>query len=689
MSKWIPGFGLSQGLTALVFLFVAGLLSVLGYRLWPPGGPPTVRSRFLLRAIRPEEPRGANLVLITIDGLRADRVGIYDPSGPSVTRHIDALGRDGFRFEQVVTASPSTFPAHAALMTGLPPSVTRAISPIAGRLPDGNRTLAEILREAGFRTAAFVGSGALGRASGLAQGFDTFDGPRTVHLPVIVRGMASRPAGEVIDAARAWVDDNFRTRFFLWIQLSDLPGSRRPPASYLRLHDDRYEATIAYSDAELGHLLARLESLGVLGRTIVAISASHGLGLGDHDEIGSGALLYDGTVLVPMLLRLPQESVRDRSIPEQVRLIDLMPTFFDLLGIEPQTSLRGTSLVPLLDPGGRLAPLPAVSTTAFQEVFLGGSRLEALRAQGWKYVDGLAPELYDLRRDRGELQNLAASLPDRVLEMRGTLGEATGQAIMGGARRPPRGMRALELVETGIQELRAGNGERAHWALRELIRILEAEGPDATRPTGAPHAPGLLALLGASLRLQGRPTDALQRYEEGLAVLGESLVQDRILEGLLHAEMGACRRGIGDLEKAVISYRRSIDLLPDDPDVRRELASLYLERGALREAIAEFRAALARSPGDPDILAGLGRAHLEDGDAPAAVQSLQRAVRLAPSDARPYLDLARASEALHRRADAVRAYREYLARAEATDIQERRIARERLQMLEGSGDLVR
>jgi Flp pilus assembly protein TadD len=161
------------------------------------------------------------------------------------------------------------------------------------------------------------------------------------------------------------------------------------------------------------------------------------------------------------------------------------------------------------------------------------------------------------------------------------------------------------------------------------------------------------------------------------------------LKGLLHAEIGACRREIGDLEESLVSYQRAIDLVPDDPDVRRGLASAYLDVGALHEAIAEFRAALARSPGDPDILSGLGRAHLEDGDAAAALEVLQRAVQSPPIGARPYLDLARASEALHRRADAVHAYREYLSRAGESDIHERRLAEERLRTLVERGEPTR
>ena len=177
MNARFPSFRLDQALGLIGFLFVAGVLLVLGYRLTPPGGPPTVRSRLLQRTTLAEAPRPANLVLITIDGLRLDRIGVYDSPGSTLTRHIDALGRAGFRFEQVVTSSPSSLPAHIALMTGRTPALAGASSSIWGRLPAAYPTLAESLVGAGFRTAAFVGSGALGRSTGLARGFESFEAP--------------------------------------------------------------------------------------------------------------------------------------------------------------------------------------------------------------------------------------------------------------------------------------------------------------------------------------------------------------------------------------------------------------------------------------------------------------------------------------------------------------------------------
>ena len=687
MISRVPSFRLNQMLGLIGFLFVAGVLSALGYRLTPPGGPPSVRSRLLQRTVLAEPLRPANLLLITIDGLRLDRIGVYDSAGSTLTRHIDALGRAGFRFEQVVTSSPSSLPAHAALMTGRTASLAGTPSSIWDRLPAAYPTLAESLEEAGFRTAAFVGSGALGRSTGLARGFETFEAPSSSGVAYPLRAFGSRSAGEVIAEARSWVDENFRSRFFLWVQLSDLLGPHRVPASYRRLHSDPYDAAVAFADAELGRILGRLESLGVLGSTIVVIISSHGSGLGEHSEMSAGALLYDSTVLVPMLMRVPQSPARARSIPEQVRSIDLLPTFFDLLEIDSGMALEGTSLVPLLDPGGHLPVLPAVVTTGYQEALLGGSRLEAFRSHGWKYIDGLVPELYDLRRDPAEVRSLAASRPGRVEEMRRSLGEATGREVIGGARQPPPDPAMVALLETALRDLRQGRSTAARAALADLSgRIREERSSDPAR--AAP--PALLALLGAVTRGEGRPGEALPLYTTALTGLtgSPSAPAGDVLRGLLHAEIAACRWELAEPQLALDSYRRALEISPDDPDIRGGLASLLLDTGVVVESITEFRAALSRAPGSAGLQAGLGRALLMGGDPQSAARVLAQAVQSSPPEARPFLDLARASEALDRNAEAVRAYREYLARADATGSSERDIARKRLRELESGQDPV-
>ena len=661
---------LGQMFSILAFLFVAALLAVLGYRLTPPDGTPVARVRFGSAGRAPVEK--ANLALVTIDGLRADRVR-FGTGAPTPTPHLARLAGDAFRFEQALTAAPLSFPAHSALMTGRIPRGAGGLSSIAGSLPGGYPTLAEILRSAGFRTAAFVGSGAVGRVSGLARGFDRFDEPECGERPSILRAFIERPAGEVVGAARGWLDENFRHRFFLWVQLSDPLAPYRPPASYDRRFDDPYDGELAYVDAEVGRLLDRLAALGVLGNTIVVVSSSHGLGLGDHGERLAGLGLYDSTIVAPALLRVPGRSVHDRTIPEQVRFIDFLPTLIDLLGVESPPGLDGRSLVALLDPGGNLPALPAYSQTTFLEEYLGGPRLRSLRLRGWKYIEGIDQELYDLARDPGERRDLSASQTGRTSEMRRALHAmgGAGENVEQGAAPWSRGARAL--LEDGLEALRAGDGDRAVRALEGLVR-------DAAPPVA------LAALLGAAQRLVGRPERAMPMYQGALAPeAGPGPATGGALWGLLHAEIGACQRLLGDVDGAIDSYRLAIAALPDDPETRLALASLYLEAGEASQAVGEFHAALARSPAAPRVLAGLGRAYLADGAAAAAVRPLQEAIRVSPAAAPPYFDLARAYEALDRRADAARAYREYVSRVTDEDPIGRGEVLKRLRVLEDPG----
>jgi arylsulfatase A-like enzyme/Flp pilus assembly protein TadD len=655
----------AQALALLAFLSVAALLGLLAWRLTPPEGPPLQRARRSL--VRGAVPDDACLVLITIDGLRTDRLGSYGEAPLSPTSHIDRLASEGFLFEQAITPVPASFPAHAALMTGFSPAGRPGLNDPAGALAAGRATLAEILRSSGFTTAAFVGSAEVGRATGLARGFDRFDDPRVANRPATVRWLAQRPAREVIDAARAWLDENFRRRFFLWVQLADpTPPHDGGPRSPRRR--DPYDVEVEATDAEIGRLLSRLASLGVMTHTIVAVAGSHGDGLGEHGETWPGFGLYDTTLRVPMIVRLPGLAARDRSIPEQVRLYDLTPTLLDLLRLAAPERPDGVSLVPLLDPGGTLAPLPAVAEAGPVPAFLGLPARRALRDAGWKLINGPAEELYDLRRDPSETRNLASAQTGRLLEMRQALaaawpagaapgspaGEVSGRAAV---TVPPA---APALLAEGLGALRLGDGARARRALEDLRRSLAS---------GRPEPPWLLALLGAAFRMQGRLQESLDLDGAALEGLTAGSPDGAAppLAGLLHSEIGACRRLQGQSEAALDAYRLAVRARPDDIDDRLALADLLVETGAPDPAIDELRAALARAPGEATLLAGLGRAYLAAGQPAAAILPLQDALRAAPVLTRPFFDLGRAYEALGRPTEALRAYQDFQARIPGHD----------------------
>ena len=656
------------------FLFVSGLLGLLAWRLTPPGGPPIQRPRPGL--VRSQVPEEASLVLITIDGLRTDRLGSYGEAPLSPTPHLDRVVSEGFRFEQAISQAPASFPSHAALLTGFSPVGREGLLAIGGTLPPERVTLAEILRSSGFRTAAFVGSSAVGRATGLARGFDRFDAPHASDRPATARFLAERPASEVIGAARAWLDENFRARFFLWVQVADpLPPHPPVPPRPLGRPRDPYDAEVEETDAEIGRLLARLSSLGVLGHTLVAVVSSHGLGLGEHGEASAGLGLYDEIVRVPMALRLPGVGARDRSIPEQVRLIDLAPTLLDLLRLAAPEPPDGVSLVPLLDPGGEGQPLPAASASLARRELLGAAPALSLRTGGWKLIEGEGEELYDLRRDAKETRNLASAQRGRVEELRRALAAIDPQfAAPGRAGSPPAAAGAVPLLEEGIAALRTGDAARARRSLEDLRSLLRGGAPGRAEP------PALLALLGAALRLQGRTGEALALYEEALAATMPAPSVDPAvapapaaeaapspLAGLLQAEIGACRRREGHLQAAVVAYRAAVAARPDDTEERQALGDLLTDMGLADEAIAELRAAMARTPADPSIQAVMGRAYLSAGQPSAALLPLQDALRSAPWLARPWFDLGQAYEALDRPEEARRAYQDFLVRVRQDD----------------------
>jgi tetratricopeptide (TPR) repeat protein len=352
----------------------------------------------------------------------------------------------------------------------------------------------------------------------------------------------------------------------------------------------------------------------------------------------------------------------DRSIPEQVRLFDMMPTLLDLLRLAAPEAPDGVSLVPLLDPGGELQSLPVIAEASTAQEFLGAPAVRSIRVGGYKLIEGRGEELYDLRRDRGEARNLAPSEQARVAELHHDLEAAwpAGPAGAGGSESaeespatPPLPqatlLQAAPLLEEGIVALRGNDPARARRALEDARRLVEGR--------GRPAPPALLALIGAAVRLQGRPSEALRLDEDALGALDGNAAP---LLAPLQSEIGACRRLDGELPAALVAYRAAVAARPHDVDDRCALAEVLIETGQAKEAIEELRAGLARAPAQPQLLAVLGRALIAMGEPQAAVGPLLEAVRNAPWLSRPWFDLAQGYEALGRPAEAARTYQYFL-----------------------------
>jgi arylsulfatase A-like enzyme len=356
-----------------------------------------------------------NILLITLDTTRADRLGAYGFQSIS-TPNIDRLAREGVLFEQTAAAAPLTLPAHASLFTGRFP-FGHGVRDNAGFVLDPRETtFAEILQQRGYETGAFVGSYVLASGRGLSQGFDIYRDDFNPPDRRDIAGGVRRRADEVVDRALSWLVDVGSSRFFAWLHFYDAHAPYDPPEPDRTLYAGRpYDGEIAFMDSQAGRILAFLRQRGFLDRTIVVVIGDHGESLGDHGEATHGVFVYESVIRVPFIIRTPFERLRGRIVDDLTRSIDMMPTLLDLLGIRSPAAADGTSLVPLMTGAVRSLDLEAYSESLYPLHQFGWSDLHALRAGRFKAIAAPRPELYDLQQDPFEEHN--------VYETRRALGE--------------------------------------------------------------------------------------------------------------------------------------------------------------------------------------------------------------------------------------------------------------------------
>lgn len=487
---------------------------------------------------------GWNLLLISIDTLRADHLGCYGNQRVR-TPNIDRLAGEGVRFMNATTVAPITLPAHSSLMTGVEPYIHGARDNGIYTLSDENVTLAEVLSGAGYRTSAHVGADVIRAESGLAQGFASYTDPRSSRRA----GDAppERPAEAVVGDAMRWLNEHAKERFFLFVHLFDPHRPYLAPQRFTDVYPtEPYLAEISYADEQVGVLLAGLERLGVNEKTLVVLTADHGEGLTQHEELTHAFLLYDSTLSIPLIFRAPGALKLGRVVDDQVSIVDCMPTILSCLGIGGPP-MQGRDLSPLLSDSGTLPPHGAYSESLSGYFNFQFSPLRSWRENGWKYIHAPQPELYDLRNDPGETHNVAVEQPERVRQMAGELRKRVESAVT--RRVHPslksidsddmRSLQALGYVNSGstpedFDELALLNpsGENPATQMR-LVRVIgevpammyfkqnaQAEKllrsvlEDPTLPGGG--AAVVHASLANSLAAQAKFAEALPHFEEAL-----------------------------------------------------------------------------------------------------------------------------------------------------------------------------
>jgi arylsulfatase A-like enzyme/tetratricopeptide (TPR) repeat protein len=592
-----------------------------------------------------------NFLLVTIDTLRADRVGVYGYAAAQ-TPVLDRLAREGVLLEDAVVQVPQTRPSHASILTGRYPYEHKIRDNYSPPLDPKIPTLATLLKARGYATAAFIGAYPVARPSGLDQGFDVFDDPFGSGENVTTRHpRQERPAGEVADAALAWLGRPRTIPFFAWVHFFDPHAPYEAPAPFgKRFAKSPYDGEIAYADSQLGRLLEWLDRTGTRRQTLVLVTSDHGEGLGEHGEDEHMIFVYDATLRVPALASWPGRLPVGVRVPGQFRSIDILPTVLELLGLPPAAT-SGASRSAALLAGSRIPDNESYAESLYGNLHCGWAPLFALRGEGYKFIDAPRPELYRLVDDPGETRNIIESRSTVASGMRAHIavyrkaGDAP-VANQGGGVDADAAERLAALGYVGgtsfagkptgadpkdkIAEYQAYTRDTQR-ALRyfhernfdEAIRIFSRLST-ASSVEGAEVVEQRSFLveynLGRSLLEKGRYLEAVPHLESALA-MDPAYVPSRLF---LARALGAGQRPA----EALKVVDKGLSRAPDNPELLHTRGSLLLRAGDLAGARIALEAAKGRDPSSPLLRLDLAYLYRNLGDLPRALVEAEEAVRL-------------------------------------------------------------
>jgi choline-sulfatase len=560
-----------------------------------------------------EAARPQHLVLITVDTLRADRVGSYGYV-PARTPTIDGLAREGVRFTHAFTTAPITLPAHASLLTGrYPPGHGSRHNGLA--MSTSVPTLATALQQAGFSTAAFVSAFPLDKRFGLARGFDVYDD----QLP---RGPDRKPlneraGGESVRRAVEWLATRATQRTFVWLHLFE-PHAPYGDAASGRSVAARYDDEVAESDRAVARLL---DALGARrDSTLVVLAADHGEAFGEHGEIGHSVFVYDTTLRIPLVMKGPGVPP-GRELTNPVSLVDVAPTVLPMLGVTGFDA-DGVSLVPTFQ-AERSPPDRLIYGESFAPLLdFGWSPLRTVRDATWKFIAAPRAELYEVAKDSGESADVSAKDPQRAA-------------------------RLLARVEafSGIEPPSSKVDSDAARRLRSLGYLAGASGrsPPSTRadPKDRIQVASRLAEV-TSGEVQG---EALLRHLQAIIRDDPENPQAHLRLGYAEVARGRCDRAEPHLELALAARMPSADAGLALADCRGRSDDLA---GALRA----LETARELEPGNPVVEANLGLLALSRNDTAGAIQWLESALENDPDLLEARFALARAFSRAGRREEA-------------------------------------
>ena len=652
-------------LLPVLFFLIAGVLSI----------------HFFRPKNRIQRDSHLNVLLVTLDTTRADRIGCYGYK-KAKTPNLDSLALGGVKFSNTYCQVPLTCPSHCSILTGTYPLYHRVHNNGTYYLNPELLTLAEILRGRRFKTAAFVSSFTVDSRFGLDQGFDFYD-DKFAEEEVFKALKSERKADKVFASFSDWLDKNASGQIFCWVHFFDPHLPYDPPSPYNEeFLDSPYDGEIAYMDYYVGKTIEKLREKNILHKTLVILVGDHGEAFGEKEVAGHGVFLYDVTMKVPLIFYAENHFPQGKVVKTRVRLIDLVPSILDMLNIPMNKEIQGISLLPYIEER-RKEDLSSYVETYYPKENYGWSELIGLIDGDWKYIQAPKEELYNLKKDPEEKINLfhrerkvASEKKDKLKEMMKNYSseietekrEITAEekerlrslgyvdlseGISAGQLPDPKDrIDELEMVHQAEMYEFQGNYQEAA-KIFEKILSLRSTTPSSYVNLALMYAKAkkfdeairvlekglqkipdseiLLSRLGHTYLVLGRLKKALESMQAVLKI------NPRYFDALLAS---AWILGImGKKEDALSYYKKALEIEPENKFLRMNYAINLATSGMFDEAIEFYNSLKIEYPDDYQIYQNLGITYGNLGDLDKSVENLERAISLHPTPF-SYLNLA-------------------------------------------------
>jgi choline-sulfatase len=601
-----------------------------------------------------------SIILVTMDTTRADRMGFLG-SDRGLTPNLDALARESVVFTRAYSQVPLTTPSHAVLLTGTYPQFNH-IEDLGASLSKDLPYLPEILQGRGYHTGAFVGSYVLdpaGTAPGFDRGFDVYDAHFHERQPGEDRyHSVERRAAEVLSHAMIWLSRQPPGPFFIWIHFYDPHDPYDPPEPFkTRYASQPYDGEISYTDWVIGGLVDVLRKHDLYNNTVIAIAADHGEAFGEHGEQRHGMFLYDETIHVPLLLKLPDHRFAGKRVEDRVALVDVAPTLLDTAGVAVPAAMQGHSLVPQFDKDRNHHDPPTGDAAVYSQSnyarAFGWSGLSSWRTSNYLYVKAPKRELYDQKSDPAAHRNLAAANPAvaDTLDFKLTkFQQETSSAPSASATLDPVQAEKLRALGYMPSDPAVGATQPAktlidpkdkievanqfHRAAVDFEEDRDDEGISTLRDL-LQREPGM---TGVSMEL-GRALYREQRYPEALPYY-RSAAEKMPDSSAAHYELALTLVKTKDWDAALPEARTAARLASDSAQVHYFLGMVELHLKHLPEATAEILRSLEIDPNHFAANLKYGEMLLIEGHPDEALPRLQRASEVDPNSAEAHKYLA-------------------------------------------------